>query len=162
MFGRTRAFLAVGSVIALWHLHPMAQVPATEMIPGAEWLSWSTNEKQSYVSGFIDGYKSGTTQICAAADQYFSVKTPRGSSSEQVREGSSSAVCFANRGDYSRQYSTSAWLDFSAYVTAVTEFYSKHPEYRSIPFARLMLALRDGRSNSDAQLYRNALEGELR
>lgn len=162
MFGRTRAFLAVGAVIALWHIHPMAQVPAAQTIPGAEWLSWSTNEKQAYVSGFIDGYESGTTQICASADQYFSVKTARASASEPLPEGSPSAVCFQNRGDYSRQYSTSAWLDFSAYVNAVTEFYSKHPEYRSIPFARLMLALRDGRSSSDAQLYRKALEGELR
>ena len=162
MFGRTRAFLAVGAVIALWHIHPMAQVPAAETIPGVEWLSWSTNEKQTYVSGFIDGYKSGTTQICAAADQNFTVKSPRTSSNEQVREGSPSAVCFANRGDYSRQYSTSAWLDFTAYVRAVTAFYSKHPEYRSIPLARLMLALRDGGSNNDAQLYRKALEGELR
>jgi len=30
MFGRTRAFLAVGAVVALWHIHPMAQVPPTE------------------------------------------------------------------------------------------------------------------------------------
>lgn len=159
MSGRTRAFLAIGAVVALWHIYPVAQVAANSTTPGAQWLSWNTKERDTYVSGFVDGYKTGTTQICASADEFFGVKNQ--SLGDQNSE-SASAACFAHRGDYSRQYSGAASVDFSAYAIVVTDFYTRHPDYRMIPFSRLMLSLRDGASTNAAQLYSRAQQGELR
>jgi hypothetical protein len=67
MSGRRAVFLLLGSVIALSYLNPAAQVQTD---PGAQWLSWSASEKNPYVAGFIDGYLTGTTGICQAAERF--------------------------------------------------------------------------------------------
>jgi hypothetical protein len=67
MSGRRAVFVLLGSVIALSYLNPAAQVQTD---PGAQWLSWSAGEKSTYVTGFIDGYRSGTTEISKAADHF--------------------------------------------------------------------------------------------
>jgi hypothetical protein len=79
-----------------------------------------------------------------------------------VTNSSAAAACFASGGDYSKQYSGRAWVDFGAYVNIITEFYTKHPDYRAVSFRKLLLSLRDGACNSEGQLYQKALQGDLR
>ncbi len=51
--------------------------------------------------------------------------------------------------------------DFSAYADVITDFYTKHPEYKGIPFVDLMKSLGDHNYKTADQLYQMALNGEL-
>jgi hypothetical protein len=159
MSGRRSVFLLVGLLIALSSRRPAAQVQAS---PGAQWLSWTASDKNAYVHGFIDGYLNGTTEICKVADDFSKGGNTTSSADLPQTNLSASAACYARRGDFSRQYSGPAGVDFSLYGNIITEFYTKHPQYRAISFPKLMLSLRDGASNSADQLYRKALQGDLR
>jgi hypothetical protein len=159
MSGRRAGFLLLGLVIALSYPNPATQVQTD---PGAQWLSWSTSEKNAYVAGFIDGYRTGTTEICKAADQFLKAGSISSGGGQPETNSSASAACFASGGDYSKQYSGKAGVDFSVYANMITEFYTKHPDYRAISFRKLLLSLRDGASNSEDQLYQKALHGDLR
>jgi len=40
-------------------------------------------------------------------------------------------------------------VDFSACVSVITEFYTKHPDHRALSFRELLLSLRDGAGNRE-------------
>jgi hypothetical protein len=64
--------------------------------------------------------------------------------------------------EYSKaKYTETSGLDVSAYTDAITEFYTKHPEYQGIPFVNLMKSLSDRNYKTADQLYQMALKGEL-
>jgi hypothetical protein len=159
MSGRRAVFLLLGLVIAWSYPNPAAQVQTD---PGAQWLSWSAGEKNSYVAGFIDGYLAGTTEVCKAADGFEKEGNISSRGDRLATNSSASAACFASGGDYSKQYSAKAEVDFGAYANIITEFYTKHPDYRAVSFRQLLLSLRDGACNSEGQLYQKALRGDLR
>jgi hypothetical protein len=159
MSGRRAVFLLLGLVIALSNLNPAAQVQTD---PGAQWLSWSASEKNTYVAGFIDGYLTGTTEICTAADHFGKGGKISSSGDPLETNSSASAACFASGGDYSKQYSGKAGVDFGPYVNIITEFYTEHPDYRAVSFRKLLFSLRDGASNGEGELYQEASRGDLR
>ena len=158
MSGRRAGSLLVGLVIALSYLKPVAQRQAS---PGGQWLSWTASEKNAYVGGFIDGYLTGTTEICQAAGHFLKGENICSSDDRWETPSSASAACFASGGDYSKQYSGKAGVDFSVYANIITEFYTQHPDYRVVSFRKLMLSLRDGGCNSEGQLHQKALQGDL-
>jgi hypothetical protein len=125
-------------------------------------LSWTASEKHAYVGGFIDGCLSGTTAICQAAGHFLKGGNIRSSGARPETPSSASAACFASGGDYCKQYSGKAGVDFSVYANIITEFYTKHPDYRAVSFRKLILSLRDGACNSEGQLYQKAVRGDLR
>jgi hypothetical protein len=162
MLTKVSVLLAVGMFVSGAYANHAAQATSEQVSPGAQWLAWSAKERGTYVNGFIEGYQTGTMELCKSADQFFKAGDPSTSSRPAASEVSASAACYAGRGDYSKQYASSAWMDFSVYVNIISEFYTKHPEYRDTPFSRLMLSLRDGASNNEGQLYQKATRGELR
>jgi hypothetical protein len=65
--------------------------------------------------------------------------------------------------DYSKmRLKEASEVDVSAYTLVVTEFYTKHPEYRGIPITYLMEFLSDSKYKSAEQLFQMARNGELR
>jgi hypothetical protein len=156
----TRHLLIFSMFLVLSIVDIAAQVRADQISRGEQWLSWSAKEKIAYVSGFLDGYLIGTYHLCDGADKLFQVRDPHSVPAKTVPGAEASAVCFATRNDYSKEYSTGV-VDFSPYVDIVTEFYTKHPDYDAVPFPELMLSLGDGKCNSADQLYQKALKGEL-
>jgi hypothetical protein len=156
-----RHFLIVGSFVVLFFVNVAAQVRPDQIGQGGQWLSWSVNERISYVHGFLDGYFGGTYQLCDAARDLFKVKDPSRVSKDAVPGAEASVLCFANRDDYSKGRS-GAGLDLSPYTNVITDFYAKHPEYQAVPFGQLMLSLADGKCDTADQLYQRALKGELR
>jgi hypothetical protein len=158
---RTTRRLSIFSLfIALSIVDIAAQVHTDQISRGGQWLSWSAKEKITYVSGFLDGYLIGTYHLCDSADRLFQVRDPHVVPAKTVPGAEASAVCFATRNDYSKEYVTGG-MDFSPYIDIVTEFYTKHPDYDAVPFPELMLSLGDGQCNSADQLYQKALKGEL-
>jgi hypothetical protein len=132
------------------------QVPAKELENGQEWLSWTPTARSAYVGGFVSGYLTGSHKTCLATDDIFEVGKPH------RLEEQPSARCDARLDTYSKfQYLNSA-QDFSAYTTVITDFYIKHPEYNGIPFGYLMVHLSDREYKTADELYKMALNGEIR
>jgi hypothetical protein len=72
-----------------------------------------------------------------------------------------SARCLASVDEYSRYKYTAAKLDVSNYEKPITEFYTKHPEYKGVPFPFLMEFLSDKKCSTAEELYQKAATGEL-
>ena len=129
---------------------------------GGEWLSWSPEQRATYIDGFITGYLQGSHRACEVADELFEVGKPHRLGDEHHRSEIPSARCRARMDEYSKaKYTETAGPDFSAYADVITEFYTKHPEYQGIPFVDLMKSLGDHNYKSADQLYQMALNGDL-
>ncbi len=115
---------------------------------GVEWLSWSPSERSAFMNGFVTGYLRGTSKACNAADDLFEVNNPHSVSDRP------SEKCHGRVDLYSK--------DSDAYTTVLTEFYTKHPEYRGIPSAYLLSFLSDSQYRTADQLYQMAVKGEMR
>jgi len=148
------AFLAIGLVMTASQIRP------NKMGSGEYWLALSPSERTTYVAGFIDGYLSGTHQLCEKADGLFRVRDPHRVDPNVAPGFEASVLCMANRNDYSREYSN-AGFDFSRYVDVISDFYTKHSDYRAVPISELMLSLADGKCENADQLYQRALRGEM-
>ena len=130
---------------------------------GGEWLSWSPGEQAVYVDGFITGYLQGSLSACETADKLFEVNKPHSLGDEHRPSEIPSARCLARMETYSKaSYREGFGPDFTAYTDVITEFYTKHPEYRGIPFVNLMKLLSDRNYKTSDQLYQMAMKGELR
>ena len=141
-----------------------AEVRPNQLDRGGEWLSWSPGERTTFVNGFIAGYRQGSHGACEAAQELF------GEPGKMYRLGDEhhasempSARCLARMEEYSKaKYTEASGLDVSAYTDAITEFYTKHPEYQGVPFVNLMKSLSDRNYKTADQLYQMAQKGELR
>ncbi|PYX43458.1 MAG: hypothetical protein DMG83_17230 [Acidobacteria bacterium] len=141
-----------------------APVRPDQLDRGGEWLSWSPGERATFVNGFIAGYRQGSHSACEVAQELF------GEPGKMYRLGDEkhasempSARCLARMEEYSKaKYTEASGPDVSPYTDAITEFYTKHPEYQGIPFVNLMKSLSDRNYKTADQLYQMAQKGELR
>jgi hypothetical protein len=151
----------IGAAAILLIICMAAQVRPSEIDRGGEWLSWSPGERATYVDGFVTGYLHGSHGACEVAEQLFGEPGKMYSLGDEHHPSEMpSARCLARMEKYSKAKFTDSGLDPSAYVDVITEFYTKHPEYRAIPFANIMGALSDSRYKTADQLYQMALKGE--
>ena len=125
-------------------------------------MSWTTNERNRYIDGFISGYLKARLAACNAADNLFEVGHPHQLGDDQHPTEVPSGRCLAAVDTYSRYKFVNSSIDFTAYTNVITEFYTKHPEYQGIPFPHLIEVLSDKKCSTADQLYQMALKGELR
>jgi hypothetical protein len=140
----------------------IAQVSPSAIERGGEWLSWNPGERATYADGFITGYLHGSQEACEVAEQLFGEPGKMYSLGDEHHPSEMpSARCLARIGKYSKiKFTDSGGLDYGAYTDVITEFYTKHPEYRGIPFANIMDSLSDNKYKTADQLYQMALKGE--
>jgi hypothetical protein len=151
------AFLLVLMVIRV-----PAQVRPEQRGRGEEWLSWSPAERSAYVVGYIDGDSSGSHGACEVAQDLFGTGKRYRLGDEHHPSEMPSARCLASVEKYSRYtYKEGLAIDLTAYTTVITEFYTKHPEYRGIPYQYLMRSLSDSKYKTAEELYQMALRGNL-
>ena len=130
---------------------------------GEEWLAWSASERQIFVLGYTYGNGFGTARICRDADLLFETN-------EQHHQGYAghpsdfpSARCLAARPAFSRARSSpNDPIGLSAYTGVITEFYTKHPEYRRVPYFHLMMLLNDKDYKTADQLFEMAKRDDFR
>jgi len=159
----TKHFVGIGTLVILVIICTAAQFRTDQVDRGGEWLSWSPGQRATYVNGFITGYLQGSHRACDVADQLFEVDKPHRLGEQHDSGDNPSARCLARMDEYSKaKYSELFGPDFTAYTDVITEFYTKHPEYRGIPFLNLMKSLSDRNYKTADQLYQMALKGELR
>ena len=123
--------------------------------PGLQWLSWTSQQRENFVYGYIEGYGHGMNEACLAADNLFEKDKPRVFGHDDVPSTFPSDRCRASVAQYSNvKVDLSKGPDFTAYTTVITEFYTKHPEYRDTPFALLMESLAGTKSLTAEEIYK--------
>lgn len=115
---------------------------------GEEWLSWSPELRETFVSGFMIGYDRGIINACNSANALFEVGKPHRLGDDP------SARCEAKVDSYSKESAT--------YAAEVTDFYSTYPQYRNIPYIYLFSFLGDAHFKTAEQLYEMAATGQIR
>lgn len=159
----TKYLVGVGAPVILVIICVADQVRTDQVDRGGEWLSWSPGQRTTYVNGFITGYLQGSHRACDVADELFEVGKPHRLGDQRDSGDMPSARCLARMEEYSKaRYTEASGPDFTAYTDVITEFYTKHPEYRGIPFLNLMKLLSDRNYKTADQLYQMALKEELR
>ena len=123
--------------------------------PGLLWLSWSSGERENFVYGYIQGHGQGVNEACLAADDLFEKDKPHRLGHDEVPSTFPSARCRANVPQYSNvKIDLSKGPDFSAYTRVITEFYTKHPDYRDTPITLLMESLEGAKSLTADDIYK--------
>lgn len=146
----------IGVCVALALVMGAGSATAERLNEGKEWLAWTPVERNVYLRGFIEGYWRGSQSTCALADNLFEVGKPHRLGQEP------SGRCEARLEEYTKIKTTDSGLDFSAYTTIITEFYTKYPEYQNIAKAHILYFLSDRNFKTVDQLYQMALKGEIR
>jgi len=158
-----RVVLIATAFIGMTIVNSAAQVRADQLDRGGEWLSWSPRERATLVMGFIGGYRTGSHNACEVAQQLF------GKPGKMYRLGDEhhpsempSARCLARMEEFSKvRYTDESGVDVSVYTAAITDFYSRHPEFQGIPYVDLIMSLSDRSNKTADQLYQMALKGDL-
>ena len=123
--------------------------------PGLLWLSWSAAERENFVYGFIQGHGHGVVEACRGADDLFEKDKPHQLGHDDVPRTFPSARCRARVAEYSNvKIDLAKGPDFRAYTTVITEFYTRHPEYRDTPISLLMDSLSGTKRLTADELYR--------
>ena len=122
--------------------------------PGLQWLSWTPVERENFVYGYIHGYANGMNEACLAADELFEKDKPHVIGHDNVPSSFPSARCRRSVAQYPLiKISPTKGPDFSPYTEVITEFYTKHPEYRDTLFTRLMEFLASPKNLTSDDLY---------
>ena len=141
----------------------LTKVSDDQIERGGEWLSWNLAQKNAYTYGFLDGYMKGTLDACNAADELFEAGQYHRLGDEHHPTEVPSGRCLAQIDrEYSKVRFTDSGVDASAYSAVISEFYTRHPEYKGIPFPSLMLLLTDKKHKTADQIYEMAVKGEIR
>ena len=144
----TRVFLLTWVLLSVTIVSSVCSASRRRDATGQEWLSWNPAERSAFTIGFIDGYLRGTRKACDAANDLFEV-----GKGHRLGEDPS-ARCQSRIESYSK--------DADAYIAVLTDFYTKYPAYRNIPFIYLFFFLSDNQFKTADQLYKMALKGEMR
>ncbi len=131
--------------------------------PGAQWLSLTSGERSNIISAYVQGYEDGMYRACSSAaklgdeDEAFFIQNGirhQKISYERCRAG------VAEYTNYGLQNGKGA--DCQIYADTLTEFYSRHAEYRDIPFSYLMEFLTSREHKSAQDLFVMAQTGAIR
>lgn len=123
--------------------------------PGLQWLSWTPQERENFVYGYINGYGEGMDLACLAADKLFETNEPHNFGHGDVTSTFPSTRCRESVALYpSVKIDLSKGPDFSAYTNVITGFYRKHPEYRDTPITVLMESLAGTKRLTADDIYR--------
>ena len=144
----TKVF-ALGGIFAVWMVITIAASSSSpQRGTGQEWVSWSPEQRDTFLDGFVTGYVMGTNRACDATNDLWEV-------GKAHRPGEDpSARCSARLELYSK--------DLKSYTTVLTQFYTEHPEYQNIPVVYLMRFLSDNQFKTADELYQMALKSDLR
>ncbi len=148
MAGRARSFASTGALGAILVIATAVQA-ASPPRWGEEWLSWAPQVRSVFMDAYLDGYVSGKVDACSRANDLFELDKPVRDPKDIV-----SARCLRHAKAYSKA------SDY--YVKVITDFYTKYPKYRNIPYLNLMLLLTDDRYKTADEIYQAAVEGKIR
>lgn len=115
---------------------------------GEEWMSWTQEQRQLYVSGFLVGQSVGQRSLCSNIDEKVEVFTLR----TRDRLDPAETPCLHLRQTYTHTQVGSLETYAAAYVSVIDDFY-KHPECRVMPYSTLLTHLNDREYKSGEDLF---------
>jgi hypothetical protein len=151
MTRKLAAFLTVGTLALVLIVLTHAAPQSTPRRPSSDdkWLSWSAETRATFVAAYLDGYQSGTFNGCNAAGELFEVgKTFSNLDDLPVRRCNRKAKHFSK--------------ETNDYISVLTDFYTRHPQFRNIPHFYLLENLIDGQYKTGDEIYQAALKGQIR
>lgn len=112
---------------------------------GDEWHNMTQLQKEIFVSAYMDGNSSGTSDLCNALD-----------GREVLRDDS----CMRSRRTYTHGNSNAvgSYSYVDPYVAVIDDFY-KHSECRAMPYTAIMGHLNDAEFKSGDALYKFVRSG---
>jgi hypothetical protein len=124
---------------------------------GSDWLSWSTERRETFVKDFLNGYLYGTLDTCARAGTLFRSEGEQLPPAEMTAAIDVAARCQSHLNGFSK-FRTSADrpADVSPYTVPLTAFYKNHPTKRYLPIDAELLGLRDSTYDEAVGLYEEA------
>jgi len=157
MASKFKLILVLSLLAGATALPGASQVRSVHFGSGEQWLSWSASEREIFVFAYIDGHYAGTSSACRDADDLFETNEPHHPGYAGHPSDFPSERCLAKRQIYSKARSSpSGPIGLSIYTGVITEFYTRHPEYRRVPFNFLMMYLSDRDFKTADQLYEMA------
>jgi hypothetical protein len=137
---------------------------------GDEWRSWNTEQKRLYVTGFVDGWSTGSLEACDKIDDFTTIAQNDKAQNPSYRFDSviplPSARCRLASDKFSKAQLSGAdptspegmFVDVSAYTNVLDDFY-RHPECRRMPYSTLLEHLNDNEFKSGEDLYKFVRSG---
>lgn len=161
-----RTLSLVGITLFLAICNFSAQYRESKVGRGDEWLGWTSEQRNSYVYGFIDGWLGGTLTSCNLADTLFETGKSHTLGDGDHSTDMPSTRCLAHRGEFSRLFSERKFdqhgrLDVSIYTTVLTSFYEKHTRCREYPYGKLLELLSSKYFSAD-ELYDGIKNGGIK
>jgi hypothetical protein len=138
-----KLFLGV-SLLALTAQNPVVEKDVRYPIPrstgeGQRWLSWSADQRQSFISGFLTGYTVGFRTGCT---EYSFADPPKDGLDLNK---SPLQKCMIQELDYSKMPKD--------YAIRITAFYERYPADADVPTTWLVLALSDSEHKSFEEIH---------
>ena len=121
---QAKQIVGIAALVTFIVIRVAAQVAPIRMGTGGQWLTWTPDQRNTYVAGMVDGYTIGTLRACEATEDLFEVGQPHRLGDDKHPSEMPSARCMAATEKYSRcvlkcLYDT---VDCSAYTGVITEF----------------------------------------
>jgi hypothetical protein len=128
------------------------------LIFGDDWQSFTRLQKESFVSGFIDGATNSAVALCNKMKSHILVL--KFDNETKAPSDPADSPCLQFRPRYSHVIPGDAWkLSYvDPYVQVMDDFY-RHPECRIIPYTVIMDHLNDEEYKSGEDLYRFVRSG---
>jgi hypothetical protein len=118
---------AAVAVVGTWRMARGGDRPRGE---AGLWLSWSPQEREAYVWGYLHGYDAGKHLACSFYGERMEAYTH-----ERVPiERTPRAVCLDALPQYPQPHS-------QVYVDAITSYFTKHPSDREAGMESIMMEL---------------------
>lgn len=142
--------------------HAVRQQGATFDHPGEQWLSWSTTERNYFVIGFLQGYGDGSVEGCQTAKKNLA-EIELSQSSAHHPYTFDERDCYARVPTYTKlKFEPPNEPDTSVYTKVITEFYTKYPQHRNIPYLYLMQLLKGEKVPTASDINSMAQSGSIR
>jgi hypothetical protein len=116
---------------------------------GGRWLSWNVETRGDFVDSYLEGDLDAKIDACHAAYVLF---VPRGTP-DGTGENSLEGKCFRAVKSYTQTV--------DEYVSVITDFYTKYPQYRNFSALDLLRAISDGHYTTADGLNQMVLKGQL-
>jgi hypothetical protein len=124
---------------------------------GDEWLMMTRHERQIFVSAYLDGTGTGTSDLCNDLENNEVILKIK----ESVAPSNRTCIHFRPQFTHGKTDALATYEYADPYVSIIDGFY-KHEECRAMPYTAIMQHLNDAEYKPSEDLYRLVRSGDAR
>jgi hypothetical protein len=130
--------------------------------PGDEWIKMTAPEREHWIVQFVSGYVFAAHQICDFVEYDFQPDNPQLRAKAKQTGESPAQICLDKTYHFSRLNLTDKGSRYQLYSAAITSFYVRSAQYRSIPPVILLIDMADGGAKTTDELLRDVHRGSVK